>query len=507
MTTEELTLPPLIKVEAELCRRRFYDFFNIFWDEIIEDELVENWHIEYLCDELQKLAIRVKNREPKEYDLIINIPPGTTKSTICTIMFPIWCWVIDPTIRIITGSHSSDLATEHASKSRDILRSDKFMEMFPDVREKDDQKRITHYENTSNGSRTTTSVGASIVGKHGHIILVDDGNDPEKAQGEKSRKKANNWNDRLLSARKIDKEVTVTIHIQQRSHVQEMSGHVLKKAKEQGKKVKHICLPARVSDDISPKALKINYRDGLLDPYRLSEKVLQEAMIDQGSYGFAGQYMQRPSPEGGGKLKGDWMMKYGLNSLITRAKEENGGRDNMLVWNFCIDGAYTDDKTNDATALMAWCEFQNDLYIREAASVWMGMPDLLKFIPEFVMRNGYDRRSYIYVEPKANGISTVQMIKRKTKLNIIQDKAPTTSKIIRVNVVSPFVEARRTHVIEGAAWTDKFIHQCETFPQNEEDNEVDCLVMAIDKIDMNYAAIQYAGVIGKNSRDKKADRK
>ncbi len=494
MSIDTLTLPPLVAVEAELCRRRFYDFFNLFWGEIIEDELVENWHIEYLCDELQKLAIRVKNRQEKEYDLIINIPPGTTKSTICTIMFPIWCWVIDPTIRIITGSHSSDLATEHASKSRDILRSDKFMEMFPEVREKDDQKRVTHYENTRNGSRTTTSVGGSIIGKHAHIIIIDDPIDPEKAEGEKTRKKANRWQDRTLSTRKADKKVTPTILIQQRLHTQDMSGHLLKKSKEKGKKIKHICLPARVSDEITPKALKINYVKGLLDPHRLGEKELADAEIDLGSYGYSGQMQQKPSPEGGGKLKGDWFVIYGLTGLITRAKEESG-RDESLVWNFVVDGAYTDDKKNDATAIMAYCEFQNDLWIREVASVWMEMPDLLKFIPEFVHRNGYNRGSSIFVEPKASGISTVQMIKRKTKLNIIQDKSPTTSKIIRVNTISPFCEARRVHVIAGAAWKDKFIHQCETFPQNDEDNEVDCLVMAIDKIDARYAAIQHAGVI------------
>ena len=498
--TDTLTLPPLVKVEAELCRRRFYDFFTIFWDEIIEDDLVENWHIEYLCDELQKLAIRVKNREEKEYDLIINIPPGTTKSTICTIMFPIWCWIIDPSIRVITGSYADTLASSHAIKSRDILRTDKFMEMFPHVREKDDQKRITHYEITGGGSRTSTSVGGSITGVHGHIIIIDDPIDPLQAESDKARSKANRWHDQTLSSRKVDKKITPTILIQQRLHEQDMSGHLLKKHKEKGKKVKHICLPARKSDDISPKALKVNYRDGLLDPHRLGEKELSDAETDLGSYGFSGQHMQKPSPEGGGKLKGSWFVPYHLSELITRAKEESG-RDSTLVWNFSVDGAYTDDKSNDATAVMAWCEFQNDLWIREVASVWYEMPELLRFLPEFVMRNGYDRRSSIYVEPKATGLSTVQMLKRKTKLNMIIDKPPTTSKIIRVNVIAPFVEARRTHVMEGAAWKEKFIHQCETFPQNEEDNEVDCLVISIDKIDMRYAAIQHAGVIKGRGKD------
>ena len=77
---------------------------------------VFNWHIPYLCEELQKLSKYIVHREPKPYDLIVNIPPGTTKSTIVTIMWPVWLWTQDPTIRIITNSYSGGLSIEHATK-------------------------------------------------------------------------------------------------------------------------------------------------------------------------------------------------------------------------------------------------------------------------------------------------------------------------------------------------------------------------------------------------------
>ncbi|WP_010416104.1 hypothetical protein [Anaerophaga thermohalophila] len=87
-----------------------------FWGVIIREEPVFNWHIEYLCNELQKLSKSIVARSKKPYDLIVNIPPGTTKSTITTIMFPAWLWTQDPSIRIITNSYSGDLAIEHAVK-------------------------------------------------------------------------------------------------------------------------------------------------------------------------------------------------------------------------------------------------------------------------------------------------------------------------------------------------------------------------------------------------------
>ena len=66
-------------VQAELCRRSLYYFMQVVWNEISGDTLRLNWHLEYLSNELEKIAYRVANEEPKEYDLIINIPPGTTK--------------------------------------------------------------------------------------------------------------------------------------------------------------------------------------------------------------------------------------------------------------------------------------------------------------------------------------------------------------------------------------------------------------------------------------------
>jgi len=67
-------------IHAEQCRRSFSHFIREFWSEADTAELVWNWHIDYLAEQLTKVAERVAAGLPKEYDLIINIPPGTTKS-------------------------------------------------------------------------------------------------------------------------------------------------------------------------------------------------------------------------------------------------------------------------------------------------------------------------------------------------------------------------------------------------------------------------------------------
>src|SRR3954464_11731048 len=97
-------MPPKINLDlakAELCRRSLYKFVQEFWSEIIPEDPVWNWHIKYLCDEIQRDVLRVcklpkqyfeglelpeKGREAKLHDVLVNIPPGTTKSTILSVM-------------------------------------------------------------------------------------------------------------------------------------------------------------------------------------------------------------------------------------------------------------------------------------------------------------------------------------------------------------------------------------------------------------------------------------
>lgn len=122
-----------LRVVADRCRRSFFYFVQTFWDVIIKEEPTYNWHIPFLCEELQRLSASIVAREPKPYDLIVNIPPGTTKSTIVTIMWPVWLWTQDATLRIITNSYSGGLSIEHAMKSKDIIRSDKFRALFPHI--------------------------------------------------------------------------------------------------------------------------------------------------------------------------------------------------------------------------------------------------------------------------------------------------------------------------------------------------------------------------------------
>lgn len=465
-------------LRAELCRKSFFFFVKEFWSTIIAEDPVYNWHIKYLCDELQEVAERLKRREKKEHDIIINIPPGSSKSTIVSQMYPAWCWTIDPSMRIIGSSHSKTLSIDQAEKCRIIIQSQKYKAYFPEITILHTTEAKSHFKNNFNGERYATSTGESRIGIHGHLIIVDDPLNPKEAESEPQRNTANKHISQTLSTRKVDKKLTVTIIVMQRLHENDPTGYMLKR---KGESIKHICLPAEDSNQVKPAELRAKYVDGLMDPVRMDKAVLAEAKSDLGSYGYAGQFKQVPADIGGGIIKRHWFGKFTIDQMIQRANELKV----QPVFQYVIDGAYTDDPDNDATGIQCCCKIGNLAYILDVSIVRKEFPDLIQHIKQFVAKNGMAAQSRIYVEPKATGKSIVQQMKAQTSLAIVEDENPESSKLVRAVAITPFVEAGRVLLLEGAPWVESYLDEVTTFPKAAHDERVDMLVMMCRRFFVN----------------------
>ncbi len=456
---------------AKVCKMSFFRFVQEFWEEIIPETPVYNWHIPYLCDELQKVSENVFERKEKLYDLLINIPPGTTKSTIVTIMWPAWLWTIDPTLRIISNSYAGDISTEHSMKSRDIITSDKYKLLFPEVVLRKDKSGKQAYDNTQNGARYTTSTGGAITGKHAHIIINDDPQNPKQAESEAHRKQAEDHT-KTLASRKVNKSVTVTVTVMQRLHTKDVSGYLLEKKSDM---LKHIKLPAEITEKTKPvpEELSKHYKDNLLDPIRLDRKALEEAKVDLGTRGYNGQFLENPTSEGGDIFKKEW---FNIISLDAFSKIKNRQR---IPVHFFLDTAYTENNENDPTGIIPTCKIGNDLYILDARKWYKEFPELIKEIPSYVLSHGYDAASTIRIEPKASGKSVIQTLKRFSKLNVTETPTPKEDKKTRAYAASPFVECGRVFLVEGF-WNESFLEEVCGFPNAEHDEYVDLLGYAVD---------------------------
>ena len=454
-------------LEKKLCEMSFYDFFKKAWH-IVEPSipLSTNWHHKYLCDTLQKECERIIEGKNKTKDIIVNVPFRSTKSLLVTVMFPVWCWIKDPRLRFITASYSASLSIEHATRSRDIIFSEWFKERWGEVFViKKDQNLKERYENTHLGVRRATSVGGTVTGQGGDFLIVDDPVSPQNAASNTERENANEWYRTTFYSRLNNPKTGVRIIIMQRIHENDLSGFLLDR--ETRLNYNHICIPATEDGNVKPKKLIQFYEDGYFWKERFGKEVLDDYKTALGTYGYAGQLMQTPTPIDSGMVKSSWFK-------ISKNKVENA------TINFVIDPAYTANQKNDPSALLAYTYKDNVWQIVDCINVHKEFPELVRYIPQWVQKNGYTPQSRIFVEPKASGKSIVQTLIRETGLNIKEDKPPTKDKVARVQDISATLESGRVSLLAGS-WNETFLDQLSKFPSAKHDDMVDCLVMAINR--------------------------
>lgn len=300
----------------ELLRKREYlegslsAFIQDGWRYIDPAPYVHNWHIDAICEHLEA----VTSGEVKR--LIINIPPRSMKSITMSVAWPAWTWargnispLSGPQVQFLTTSYAQVLSTRDSRKSRLLMMSPWYQEMWGDRFEfTGDQNAKQRYENDQGGYRIAAAVRGQLTGDGGMIVAVDDAHNLIEANSDAERQKVIEWWDEAMPTRLNDPEHGAFAISMQRVHDADLVGHILEK--ERG--WTHLCLPARYEPD-HPHVYPLDPRkiDGeLLWPQRQSDEHLKELEGKLGPFGSAGQLQQRPSPRGGGIFKAEWLRYY-----------------------------------------------------------------------------------------------------------------------------------------------------------------------------------------------------
>lgn len=432
------------------------------WETIEAVELISNWHIEYICDQLQEVY-EIWAAGESQPDVLLNVPPGSSKSTIVTQIFTAWLWVKHPPMRIISGSYSGTLSTAHAVKTRDLLRSDKFQKMYPGlITFKSDTDGKTHYKNTSKGERFVTSTGGTVTGMHGDFIIMDDPLNPHEATSEADLKSAEHFLTQTLSTRKTDKERTVTIMVMQRLHEIDPAGVWLRS----GHPIRHICLPGEISDNVMPVELRSRYIDGLLDVKRLGRAALDKLKAALGSYGYANQIMQKPAPADGGIWQRGWFKVIPDKMFPDPMQMQDYGTD----W----DTAYTAKEQNDASAYCASGKIEGKTYIDKLGYFREEFPGLIRRMKLFPSPH--------YIEAKASGKSSKQTLEQMG-IVAIEVEVIGGDKPARTRMATPAVEAGLVYIRESLLplLYDDHEQGILQFPNGAHDDVNDALVQAIQR--------------------------
>jgi predicted phage terminase large subunit-like protein len=445
---------------ASICKDSFYHFVREFWGEIIPEDPIWNWHIRYLCDRLQAMAERVFRGQSREHDLVINIPPGTTKSTICSVMFPAWIWTRMRSARFIGASYTQQLAEDLAIKTRDIVTSDKYQSLFPTVRLREDQNTKKYFRNTAGGYRYAVGSNGKVTGMHGHFIVIDDPLDPNEAASPADLKATNRWIKETLPSRKVDKRVTPTILVMQRLHQDDPTALFLAR-----KRIAHIKLPAERKDGVLPEELGKNYRKGLLDPIRLSKQDLKDAEDDLGEYGYASQFRQSPVPAGGGKFK------VGRLKILTVKDLPKKWEKVIRAWDKA--GTY---EAGDYTAGVKMGKSVDGRYVvldvqRKQLDSWLRE----RLIRDTAESDGYSVRILIEQSGGEGGKDSAEatvMNLAGFRVKIVKRGKSTGDKENRAEPFSSQVNGGNVYLLEGD-WNEDFIEELKYFPFGKYDDQVD----------------------------------
>jgi hypothetical protein len=263
-----------------------------------------NWHIDLLGEYLEAL----RKREIKR--LIINIPPRSLKSLTVSVAWPAWLLGQNPAERILVASYAAPLALKHAQDCRLVMQRSWYKEVFPDTRLTRGENEKHKFVTTERGFRLATSVGGTVTGEGGNILIVDDPLNPLQALSHTQRDASNHWFEHTFATRLDDKQKGVMVTVMQRLHPDDLSGFLLQK-----RGWEHLCLPAvaPAQKTYSFGAVSHVRKAGdILHPLREDNALIEQAKHDLGSMAFAAQYQQHPLPPKGGMVELGWFGRFDL---------------------------------------------------------------------------------------------------------------------------------------------------------------------------------------------------
>jgi len=491
-------LPLLDDVEMELAYRDLHWFIRLLWPTVEADTYVDGWHIDYICQHLEAVyhgAIR---------NLLINMPPRHMKSLAVAVFFVTWVWLRDPYFRWLFSSYAQSLSTRDSVKCRRLIQSPVYQALLakyqPDFVLTGDQNTKTRFDNIQGGYRLATSVGGSNTGEGGDCLIADDPNNVMKVESDAERVGVNEWWDEVMSSRLNDPKTGRKIIIQQRSHQNDLSGHVLEKMANgngDGEVYEHLCLPARYEGEN-----RIITSLGLIDPRTTTNEPLypdrfgdlELRMLESalGTYGAAGQLQQRPSPKEGGMFK---VERFKVAAAIDKSRVKRVVR----YW----DKAASENKGSPFSAGVRMLLMNDDSFVVDDVIQgrwsYRERNDVIRSTArQDALQYGLDALEiYVEQEPGSGGKeSALTTVAELRGYNAYVD-IPSGDKEVRAQPYAAQVEGYNVTLIWSDSWSQKYKDELRLFPNSKFKDMTDASSGAFKQL--NPATELIAGVWGERS--------
>ena len=441
----ELRLAQLKRNEA--CQDHFLPFVKAMWPEFITGK-----HHKIISQKLERVA----NGELKR--LIINMPPRHTKSEFASFLFPAWMMGKNPRMKIIQATHTTELAVNFGRKTKNLIDSDDYKEVFPNVKLAADSKASGRWDTSNGGMYYAVGVGSNLAGRGGDLVIIDDPHSEQTAMSNNGFDDAWEWytggpRQRLQPGGSI-------VLVQTRWSEKDMTGQLLRSmAKDPlADQWEVVELPALFNDD---KPCWPEY-------WSFDDLSAVRASIPPSKWNA--QYQQNPTGDENAIIRREWWKKW-----------ERKVVPNLQYVIQSYDTAFSKRETSDFSAITTWGVF----YPEESGTPGLILLDSQKGRWDFpeLKEVALDQYKYwdpdtVIVEAKASGLPLTHELRTMgiPVVNFTPSKG--NDKVTRVHSVSPLFEA-------GMVWApdetfaDELIEEVAAFPNGEYDDLVDRMTQAL----------------------------
>jgi predicted phage terminase large subunit-like protein len=424
--------------------------------------LIANWHIDAICYQLQLMVNGEATRR-----LVINLPPRTLKSFIVSVALPAWLLGRDPSTRIICASYSDELAAKFSRDCRALLETPFYKGVFPATRLNPKKTSEGEFETTKRGFRLATSVGGTLTGRGGGVLIVDDPLKANDADSEVARRGAIDWF-RGTALSRLDNSATSLICIaMQRLHVDDLAGILIEQVEQGWPKLVLPAIATEAADYATgPDEVYRRPVGELLQPNRDSLEALDELKSAVGSRVFAAQYQQNPTPPDGNMIKAAWLGRY---STVPHRK-------NFQRVVLSCDPAGKAGPRNDYTAITVIGLQQQAIHLLEVSRGRWTVMQMREQIIALAARWEVD---LVIVEDTSSGTGLIQLLKEMRHLDVV-GRNSNVDKVTRMSRQQGRFEAGRILLPNEAPWLADFENELLAFPDGRYDDQVDALLLFLD---------------------------
>lgn len=456
------------------ARNDFLTFVRLVAPQLVADFKMGR-HIEVICKKLQQVE------EGSVKRLMVFLPPRSSKSVICSKLFPAWYIGKHSNHEILSVSHSDQLASDFGRSVRDVVNSEIFKLIFPEVTLRSDVRAAGKWQTNQNGVYVAAGVRTQIAGRGAHVALLDDVMSEEDAFSEAGRRYIKEWYPAGLRTRLMPNGAVVIINT--RYHEDDICGWLLA-AEEKADKDANldpwevIKIPAWL-DETAAQILNLPVGSSYFPEWK-PDNVLKADEVEikrhNGSRYWESLYMQNPVPAEGGIMKREWFRSW---------NEESPPPCDFIVQTF--DTAFSTKTTADYSVMQTWGIFETLETDSRGVEMWIPHIILLGNVrdrfeyPELRARaqDEYDKHQpdVIMIEKKASGQSLIQDL-RRAGLPVLE-YTPDRDKVSRANAITPFLEAGRVWLPLMKSWSMTLLEEASSFPHSRHDDQVDAMVMAV----------------------------